>query len=106
MNGKWSKENFKIHCRENPQIYEMFKHYALRAAKVRNHYSAKTIFHIIRWQTQIKENNSDFKIDDGWISHYARRFMDDHPEYEGFFETRIRRNSYHDDGNQQPHTRH
>lgn len=37
----------------------------------------------------------DFKIDDGWISHYARKFMRVHPEHDGFFETRVRKNSYH-----------
>jgi hypothetical protein len=37
----------------------------------------------------------DHKIDDGWISHYARKFMDENPEHEGFFKTRNRVNSYH-----------
>lgn len=99
MNGKWTAENFEKHHAENPEIYEKFCHFALLAAAKRKHYSAKTIFHLIRWQTQIKENNGDFKVDDGWISHYARKFMDDYPEHEGFFETRLRKNSYHTTGN-------
>lgn len=93
--GKWTAENFEAHHAANPHIYEMFKSYALKAAAVRKRYSAKSVFHRVRWETQIMENNSDYKIDDGWISHYARKFMDDFPQHEGFFETRIRRDSYH-----------
>ena len=95
MNGKWSKENFEKHHTENPEIYELFCHYAKQAAVVKEYYSAKCIFHRVRWETQIVEKNSSFKIDDGWISHYARKFMEDFPEHDGFFSTRQRRNSYH-----------
>lgn len=95
MNGKWTKENFEKHHAENPDIYDRFCYYANKAASVREYYSAKCIFHRIRWETQIEEKQSDFKIDDGWISHYARKFMDEHPEHEGFFQTRKRRDSYH-----------
>ena len=38
----------------------------------------------------------EYKIDDGWIAHYARKFMSDYPEYEGFFKTRDRAISYHE----------
>lgn len=95
MHGKWTKENFEKHHAENPQIYRMFCHYAKKAAAVRKYYSAKSVFHRVRWETQIVERNSDYKIDDGWISHYARKFMEDFPEHAGFFETRLRRESYH-----------
>ena len=95
MNGKWTKENFEKHSAENPDIYRMFCYYALQAASVKKYYSAKCVFHRVRWETQITENNSDFKIDDGWISHYARKFMDDHPDLGDFFETRVRKESYH-----------
>ena len=96
-NGRWTAENFEAHHAANPQIYEMFCHYALKAAAVRNRYSAKSVFHRVRWETQIAERNGEYKIDDGWISHYARKFMDDYPQHEGFFETRVRANGYHGD---------
>ena len=99
MHGKWTKENFERHHAENPHIYRMFCHYALKAAEVRKYYSAKSVFHRVRWETQIVERNSDYKIDDGWISHYARKFMEDFPQHEGFFELRVRRNTYHDEPN-------
>ena len=72
----------------------MFCQFALRAAEVRDYYSAKIIFHRIRWETQIEEKNSEFKIDDGWISHYARKFMDEHITCDEFFQTRVRADGY------------
>lgn len=95
MNGKWTEENFKHHCEVNPNIYAMFCRFAKEAASRRSKYSAKSIFHRMRWETMITEVDSEFKIDDGWISHYARKFMRDFPEYEGFFEVRNRAESYH-----------
>lgn len=95
MNGKWTKENFEIHHAANPEIYRMFCYYATKAAVVRKYYSAKSVFHRVRWETQIEERKSEYKIDDGWISHYARLFMEENPQHEGFFETRVRRESYH-----------
>lgn len=97
MHGKWSKENFERHHAENPRIYALFVRYAMKAAAARPYYSAKAIFHRVRWYSEIEEKNSEFKIDDGWISHYARKFMEDYPQHKGFFETRKRRNSYHND---------
>jgi len=75
----------------------MFCRFALQAAAVREYYSAKIIFHRMRWHTEIEERKSAYKIDDGWISHYARLFMKDYPEHEGFFELRVRVNGYHDE---------
>lgn len=95
MNGKWTKENFEKHHEKNPKIYETFETYALKAAERKSRYSAKAIFHIIRWETELEEQGSDYKIDDGWISHYARLFMERNPEHTGLFRTAARKNSYH-----------
>src|SRR5210317_937939 len=95
MNGKWTKENFEIYHSENPGVYELFCYYAILAASKRKHYSARGIFHQIRWHTMMREKDGEYKIDAGWTSHYARKFMEDHPEHDGFFETRVRRQSYH-----------
>lgn len=32
--------------------------------------------------------------DDGWISHYARKFIAIYPQYSNLFETRNRKNGY------------
>ena len=94
MHGKWTKENFNEFHRNNPEIYNLFVKFTNMVTPRKKYYSAKAIFHRIRWETMIS-GEGDYKIDDGWISHYARKFMDDYPQHSGFFQIRERRNSYH-----------
>ena len=95
MNGKWTKENFEIHDKAHPEIYKNFCKYALQAAAVKARYSAKCIFHRVRWDSMFMDTMSEFKVDDGWISHYARKFMEENPNLKNFFGTRVRRSTYH-----------
>jgi hypothetical protein len=99
MNNKWTTENFEIYDSLNPKIYFLFEKFSLEAAKKKKHFSAKCIFHRIRWETEIGNVGKDFKIDDGWISHYARKFVRLNPAFEDFFEFRVRRISYHNESN-------
>ena len=92
--GEFTVENFAKHDKENPHIWNMFVKYTLEVAQKRDYFSAKAVFHRIRWETAISEYDSDFKISDGWISHYARKFMKEYPQYDGFFKTQKRRVSY------------
>ena len=92
---KWTKEAFEAHHAKHPEIYTRFAHYASRAKRRKKYYSAKCIFHRVRWETEIDEGG-EFKIDDGWISHYARKLMAEFPEFSEFFQTRVRRGGYHD----------
>jgi len=94
MHGKWTKENFNEYHKNHPEIYDLFVKFTNMATQRKKYYSAKAIFHRIRWETMIS-GEGDYKIDDGWISHYARKFMDDFPQHRGFFQTRDRKNSYH-----------
>ena len=94
MHGKWTKENFNEYHKNHPEIYDLFVKFTNMATQRKKYYSAKAIFHRIRWETMIS-GEGDYKIDDGWISHYARKFMDDFPQHQGFFQTRDRKNSYH-----------
>ena len=98
MYGKWTKENFNEFHKNNPEIYNLFVKFTNMATQRKQYYSAKAIFHRIRWETMMSSDwkiQDDFKIDDGWISHYARKFMDDFPQHVGFFRTKVRQNSYH-----------
>ena len=95
MHGKWTVENFVKNDRENPEVYKMFEKFALEASKYKTKYSARGIFHRIRWETMVSEKDSQYKLDAGWSSHYARKFMNNHPELGTFFETRVREKTYH-----------
>lgn len=92
-------EAFKAHCDSNPEIYELFKQFTFEAAKHTNRYSAGAILHRIRWETTVSEDYEQFKIDHNWASHYARKFMKDYPEYDGFFQTCKRKNTFFSEDN-------
>ena len=94
MHGKWTKENFNEFHTNNPEIYNLFVKFTNMATQRKQYYSAKAVFHRIRWESMVT-GEGDYKIDDGWISHYARKFMDDFPQHSGFFKTKVRHNSYH-----------
>lgn len=72
--------------KENPHVYELFKHFTMIAIK-RGHrnLSAWLIVNRIRWETSIETKGNDFKISNDFIALYARLFMKEHPEYDGFF---------------------
>jgi len=93
--GKWTEENFKVHCAESPEIYDKFVEFSLIAARHRERFSAKCVCERIRWETMIGDKNSQFKIDNGWVSHYARKFMRDFPAHKDLFATRQMSKSHH-----------
>lgn len=93
--GKWTPEAFDEFDRAHPHIYEHFRRYAIFVSERRDRYSAKAIFHRVRWEIEF-ETDEEFKIDDGWISHYARKFIDEFPDLDGFFQMRNRNDTYHD----------
>ena len=95
MINKWTKEKFAEFDNAHPEIYKVFVKFAKQAAEKKTKYSAKSIFHRVRWETDVGDMEGDYKIDDGWISHYARKFVKDFPQHEDFFSFRVRQNSYH-----------
>src|SRR5688500_8981814 len=89
-NGKSIEEAFKELDRLNPNVYSSFKQQVLLAkAKGKDRVSAKTILGYIRWEIFLTINTTEeFKINDAFTAHYARKFLADFPAYEGIFELR------------------
>ena len=98
MSKKWTKENFELFHKEHPEVYELFERFALQASSRRDRYSARGIFHRIRWETMLQNTDKLYKIDNGWSAHYARMFMDKHKHLNKFFQTRV--SSYHQEDRQ------
>lgn len=75
--------------KKNPHVYELFKKFTLIAID-RGHkqMSAWLIVNRIRWETSVETSGNDFKISNDFIAYYARLFMHDYPQYEGFFRTK------------------
>ncbi len=74
--------------RENRHIYAAFCVKARQMARVRKHYSARAILHVLRWESDLHENRSQFKVNNNWSAGMARLFMQDYPEHQGFFRCR------------------
>lgn len=85
------KRTFKEYHEKNPQIYRAFRAFTLKAIE-RGHknFSAEFIFNVIRWETKVS-GDDEYKLNNNFKAGYARLFMKDHPEHEGFFRTRERK---------------
>lgn len=83
-------DKFNQYHKDNPQVYELFKRFTFMAIRRgHNRLSAWMIANRIRWETSIETFSVDeYKISNDYIALYARMFMRDHPEYDGFFKTK------------------
>jgi len=80
------KDKFDAWDAENPEVYKLFCKFTLQAA-ARGHkrLSAWMIVNRIRWETSVVTSGNDYKVSNDFIALYARKFMKEHPQYEGFF---------------------
>jgi len=84
-------KQFERYNEAHPEVWSYFVMFTnqLVARGFRN-YSSQGVFARIRWETDRVDDdgNSTFKISNNYSAFYARRFMSEYPEYEGFFRTR------------------
>ena len=55
------------------------------------HYSARGVWHRIRWETAAPHNRdpkAKYKLGDHHTPFYSRSFMEMYPQYKGFFKTK------------------
>jgi len=82
--------DFKQFDMHNQEVWNLFKKYVFMIIqKDFRHYGAAAIFERIRWHVQIETTGKEFKLNNNYCAHYARKFEDEFPGYSGFF--RIRR---------------
>ncbi len=82
-------ERFDEYDRTNPHIYSMFVRFAKEAAASgRKRAGVALIIERMRWETTISARYDDFKINQNYAAFYARKFMQDYPQYLGFFTLR------------------
>lgn len=78
----------------NPHVYVLFTRFTrdvIRAGFV--NFSARAVFHRIRWYTNIETSDPNFKLNNNHSPYYARMWMLDNPEHPEFFRTRELRNN-------------
>ena len=71
-----------------PDVVELFERFAIEAARKMPRYSARAILHRIRWFEHVERGHRSFKCNNNWTPKLARWFLDRHPEFPDFFETR------------------
>lgn len=74
----------------NYRIYDEFEKRALEMARTgRRRYSAKTLFEVLRWHTDLKDSDEQFSLNNNYTSGCARLFMERHgKDLPGFFQLR------------------
>ena len=76
--------------RDNPDVYSLFQGYAYQLiANGHKNGGAKAVMERIRWESMVSKGSKyDFKINNNYASFYARLFMAQNPDHNGFFRTR------------------
>lgn len=84
------QREFEVFHAENPHVYELFCRFAMQAIDAgREKFGARSIWERMRWYVAFETTgDDDYKLNDHHPPYYARMFMREHQECEGFFETR------------------
>jgi hypothetical protein len=83
-----TESRFEAYVSENPQVYRMFCLFTKQLIRAGwNHLGAKMIAERVRFESYVKGNDG-YKINNSFVSYFARRFERDHPQHQGIFEFR------------------
>lgn len=82
-------ESFLAFYRESHDVYEAFVRMSLKMRRKRERYSADAILHAVRWERDLADSTSDWKVNNNFSSWLARLAMARHPVLQGFFELRV-----------------
>lgn len=84
--GLTIQQEFEWFDRSNPEVYKLFKRFALAAKRSgRERFGAKAIVERIRWEYALRTDHPDFKMPNNFTARYVRKLIEDMPEFEGFF---------------------
>lgn len=75
---------------ENPHVFDLFRHYAeMVRARGHEHYSARAIFHRMRWHTDVETTDDEgFKLNNNLTPFFARKLMTTDARFVNFFRNR------------------
>lgn len=51
-------------------------------------FAVATIYEVMRWETTVTTNSSPFRLSNNHRAFYARKWMQEHPQYPEFFTTK------------------
>lgn len=83
------ERDFAEFDRQNPQVYRHFMIFALEAIRAgHKRIGAKAVMERVRWESAMQTIGSLYKVNNSYVSYYARKFMADFPEHAAIFRTR------------------
>lgn len=89
--GEPLSERFRRFHEANPWIYRHLERMALDMAdRGRRRIGMKMLAEVLRWQYQIQTSDptSNFKLNNSYVSRYARLLIENHPRLADLIETR------------------
>lgn len=90
LRGKFEDAWEAFHA-AHPRVYDLFARFAREAAESgRERFGAKMIWERMRWYTTIEAGGKgeDWRLNNNYITYYAREFMRRNPQYGDLFELR------------------
>lgn len=83
------REDFGAWLNDNWHVYEEFERRALRLRGIgRSHYSARTIFETMRFDSDVGELGGEWKLNNNRVPCLSRLFLMMNPSCNDLFETR------------------
>ena len=80
---------FKKFHKENKEVYKWFKNYFYYfKGRGKKHISAKLIAECVRMEPTLRTRGELFKLDNCFVSRYARLLVKDFPQHAKYFEFR------------------
>jgi hypothetical protein len=90
MSDNKFNEKFDEFDKDNPEVWQMFVRFTFELiSKGRTRYSARGVFHRIRWETALTTDDQVYKLNNNWSPCYARKFHQSFPEHGEFFKLRM-----------------
>ncbi len=88
-NGVSIDEAFRKFHKLNPNCYKWFKNYFYYfKGRGKKHISAKLIAECVRQEPTLRTKGELYKLDNCFVSRYARLLISDFPQYAKYFEFR------------------
>lgn len=76
--------------RDNPMVMEWFSRFVREAVRARpgKRIGSRLIWERVRWETYFATNGSEYRLNDHFAPHFARMYVERHPEHADAFEFR------------------
>lgn len=84
-----TESRFQEFLDKHPEIYQAYCRLALQKIQAgAKRIGSKAIWEVLRWNTPLREDGSDFKLNNIFTPYMARQFQKDYPQFADRIETR------------------